>query len=288
MQEWLTWLQQYHIRPSSMISAVFAIPIEPGAWSIALLSDGAIVRENATRGYGCDADNLASLLTASLETTTIKPEYINLNNYTLDAMRFPLPLSVHEVFAKDECSFLEFIANNDQPDTINLLQGAYLSKNPKKTEQKVGWRTVYVLLAALLFAIFLQPTISVLLLQNQVHSINEKIAVIYKRHFPNSTSIVAPKQRLQDKWQQMAASGSESAVLTQIGFLTKALQKVPAIKIKRFDYQANTATVELTAANSEDFASFTDYLTQQGLTVKQQNANLTEGRINASIQISAT
>lgn len=287
MQQWLTWLQQYQIKPTSMIGAVFALPIEPGSWSIALLSDGAIVRENAHRGYGCDVNNLSNLLAASLETTNLKPEYINLNNYTVEAMGFPLPISVHEVFAKDECLFLEYIANNEEVAAINLLQGPYITKNPKRNEQKVGRRTVYALLALLLVVIFLQPIVSIFLLQNQVHAINDKIAVIYKRHFPNSTSIVAPKQRLQDKWQQMSASGSDSTVLMQIGFLTKAVQKVPAIKIKRFDYQANTATVELIAANNEDFTSFTDYLTQQGLTVKQQNANLTEGRINASIQISA-
>ncbi len=286
MQEWLTWLHQYQIQPTSMISAVFALATEPGAWSITLLFDGAIVRENANRGYGCDVDNLPSLLTASLETTNLKPEYINLNNYTLEAMRFPLPISVHEVFAKDECSFLEFIANHDDQQAINLLQGAYITKNPKKSEQKVGWRTVYILLAILLATIFLEPAISILLLQKEVHSVNAKIALIYKQYFPNSTSVVAPKQRLQDKWQQMSASSTDSAVLTQLAYLTKALQKVPTIKLKRFDYQSSTATIELSAPNSEDFASFTDDLTQHGLSVKQQNANLTEGRINASIQIS--
>jgi hypothetical protein len=44
-------------------------------------------------------------------------------------------------------------------------------------------------------------------------------------------------------------------------------------------------TLELTAQSSEDFSAFTDFLSQNSLSVKQQNANLAGTRVNASVVV---
>ena len=43
--------------------------------------------------------------------------------------------------------------------------------------------------------------------------------------------------------------------------------------------------MELSAASPDDVNAFTEFLTQHGLTARQQNANLTGGRINATVVV---
>jgi hypothetical protein len=90
---------------------------------------------------------------------------------------------------------------------------------------------------------------------------------------------------MEEKLQKLRANIGENRLLLLMGYVGKAMSATPSITLKRIEFQNNQLTAELTAATSEDVAAFTDFLTQQGLTVKQQNANLAGTRINATVVI---
>ena len=108
---------------------------------------------------------------------------------------------------------------------------------------------------------------------------------IYRTQFPQATSIVAPKLRMQEKLQKLDVSVGENRVLLLLGYVGKGMKIANGIKLKRADFQNSQLTLELTATSSESFSAFTDYLTQQGLHVKQQNATLAGEHINATVQV---
>jgi hypothetical protein len=90
---------------------------------------------------------------------------------------------------------------------------------------------------------------------------------------------------MQEKLQRLSQQSGEPRSLILMAQIGKAVGVVPGVKLKRFDFQNEHLTLELTTATPEDFSTFTDYLTQRGLKVKQQNADFVEGRMRAMLQI---
>ena len=289
MQAWLALLNNWGVNPTVMMSAVFALPVEEGIWHIAL-TDTAFARTGHWQGFGCDLANLPDFFQAALSISAYPPTRVILQNYTdqPQADQLKLILPVTEKCASPSQFLLDSLASEFKSPCINLLQEPYAMKSAKMPQWKLGWKVAAGLGMAWIAMLFIIPMISSILLGYHLHGVNQNIAGIYRRYFPQATSIVAPKLRLQEKWQQLSASAGEDQSLQQLGFLGKALAKAPGVKIKRFDYQRGESTIELTAASSDDFSAFTDFLAAEGVQVKQQNANLVEGRISATIQISAS
>jgi type II secretion system protein L len=168
---------------------------------------------------------------------------------------------------------------------LNLLQGPYAVKKSKFVQQDKIWHVLFGLVTAWVVLLFLYPTVSYLILQKRVSGIDAQIVEIYKRNFPQSSSIVAPKLRMEEKLQKANSAIGQNRLLLLLGYIGKGVTKAEGIKLKHIDFQNNQLTLELTVATSEEFSTFTDFLTQQSLNVKQQNANLTGSRINATLQV---
>ena len=90
---------------------------------------------------------------------------------------------------------------------------------------------------------------------------------------------------MSDKLKQLQAATDEQPFFTYLYYIGQGMEQVPSINLKRMVYQSNQITVDLSAANSADFSSFINFLTQQNLSVKQQNANFTGSEINATLLI---
>jgi type II secretion system protein L len=183
------------------------------------------------------------------------------------------PLSMIEAFAQ----------TLEKLPSINLLQG-HFSVKQTQTQIKRTKKWLIYFSFAWVFLLFLYPSVSYFILKNRVSELDTQIAEIYKRNFPQSSSIVAPKTRMQEKLQKLKAGIGENRLLTLLGHVGKGLS-TSSVTLKRFDFRNNELTLELVAGSSDDLSTFTDFLTRQGLTVKQQNANLTGTRINTMLVI---
>lgn len=286
VEQWLALLKSWNIQVDFLVSSALAVPFEESSWQI-MLSDIAIVRLQAAQGFVCDKNNLAELLSLALAEAAEVPKLIHILNYTDQSFKttFESPIDCKEEFIPAAKFMADLARHAGKLPSINLLQGAYATKKSKFPRRDKLWKASFCFAVAWVLLLFLFPTVSYFILKQRTNKIDEQISQIYKRNFPQSTSIVAPKMRLQEKLQKLTSQTGQNHLFLLLGYVAKGIQSNTGVQLKRFDFQNNQLILELTANTSEDFSTFTNFLTGQGLKVKQQNANLTGSRINATLQI---
>lgn len=287
MEAWLALMRTHDIQLDAIIPSVFALPITSDTWQI-YLADMALVRMGEIQGFACDVPNLNLMLDNALTQSNVLPASIELSNYT-DAPYAPpaeLIMPVTEQKASPSQFIRDLAAYLDEDKAPNLLQGRYAVKKAKRRQsQSKNLRPLLWLSGVWVALLLLYPLVSYVVLKSKLSSTNNEIAVIYKHQFPEASSIVAPKLRMEEKWQRLTAEAGENRVLVLFGHIGKGMQVSKGIKLNRADFQNNQLTLTLTAATSEEMTAFTDYLNNQGLSVKQQNVNLAGAHINATLQI---
>lgn len=286
MQEWLALLQSWNVQADVLMPTLFGLPLEENTWIVAL-QDMAIVRMSAYQGFACDINNLNELLNIALHSTGQAPQQIHIKNYSSHTFVTALNAEINvkqDSHAENQLES-DLAINTLKFPYINLMHGAYKSKKSRYPEMNKIWKTAMILSIALLSLLFLYPAISYLILNQRVNNISEQIAEVYKRNFPQSSSIVAPKLRMQEKLQAYMGHAGESKSLILMGTLGRAMNEAKGITIKRLDFQQNRMTLELSAASSQAFSRLTDFMTSHGLTVKQDSANLAGTHVNAIITV---
>lgn len=287
MEAWLALMRTHDIQLDAIIPSIFALPITSDTWQI-YLADMALVRMGAIQGFACDVPNLPFMLDNALTLATVLPASIELSNYTDAPYTLPaeLVVSVTEQKVSSSQFIRDLAAYLDEDKALNLLQGRYAVKKAKRRQpQSKNLRPLWGLSVIWVVLLLLYPLVSYIVLTSKLSSTNSEIAAIYKHQFPEASSIVAPKLRMEEKWQKLTAEAGENRVLILLGHIGKGMQVSKGIKLNRADFQNNQLTLALTAASSEEMTAFTDYLNSQGLSVKQQNVNLAGAHINATLQV---
>lgn len=279
-------LKSWNVQPDIVMSSLFALPVEENTWTI-FLNDMAEVRTNAFYGFTCDILNLNEMLDIALSSSIALPENIHIHNYTQKpyAPLLNVNATVKEEF-HDAKQFISDLGNHTLNfPYINLLHGVYKARKTKFPEMKKLWKVAGGLGVAWIALLLVYPFISMMILNHRMNGINTNIEQIYKRYFPNATSVVAPRVRMQEKLQTYNSYASEGKWLMLIGYLGKGMGESHGINLIRLDLQNNKLMLELTAASPEEFSTLTEYLNQQGLKVKQESANLSGSRVNATITV---
>jgi len=284
MQTWLDLLKTWNVQADIMMPLMFALPLIEQTFVVVVLSDMAIVRMDAYQGFASDINNLNALLNMALQATEDKPEVIYIKNYSGHSFALSTDIKVKEDrYAAHQLQMDAAIHALKFP-FINLLQASYKSKKSRLPEMRKLWNTAMMLGAAWLILLFLYPAISYWILHHRASDIDTQMTAIYKRHFPESSNIVAPKLRLQEKLQAYTGAG-DNKLFVWLGTLGQGMSEASGIALKRIDYQQNHMTVELTAHSSEVFSRLTDFLTRHGLSVKQNNVNLQGDSVNVTMTV---
>lgn len=286
MQQWLTLLKEWQIEPDMMVSAVQLLPVDNANWRV-LIAETAMVNTGPYRGFGCDKHNLQDMLQMISATDAPLPTLISIDNATKEAVasNFALQAPLQEAFISGSTVFSIFVAGLKQSHFINLLQGKYALKKTKLPRRALIRKAAIYLAVFWISLLFIYPTVSYFILKQRVLVLNQGIEEIYHRHFPQASSVVAPKLRLEEKLKQLNAQKGENHLLTLLSSIGKGMEEVSSVKLKSFDFQNNQLTLELTASSSEDFSTFSNFLQKQGLNVKQQNANLVGSNMTAALII---
>lgn len=286
MQAWLSQLQAWQIKPHSLFPSVYGLPIAEGTWQVAI-DEIAMVRSGPGQGFACDKHNLSIFLTGQWAASPFLPQRIEIRNYTDEVMAATLdvPVTLVEEKATKDQLLTDWARLLTVLPSRNLLQGRYAVKKSTLPQTDKLWKAITYLAITLIALIFLYPLTSYFILKQKLTSLDQQIVQIYKRHFPQAKAMVAPKMRMEEKLQKLVANRGESSLLSLLSYVGKGMQAAPNVKLKRVDFQGGAFSLELTAASSEEFALFTDFLTRQGLVVKQKNANLDGGRVNAMLEI---
>jgi general secretion pathway protein L len=286
MQATLDTLKSWKIQPDKLIPDIFAVPLEHATWTI-LLHDSVLLRMDAMNGFACEINNLNEMLMLALQSAKQKPLRIHIYNFTQTEMGKTLNVDVQiQEQIYPEKKWLELLAKNVlHIPYINLLQGQYKSRKARFPEMQKLLKTAGLLTAAWVGLLLLYPLFSYWILHHRVSQLDNEIAQIYHRHFPESVNVVAPKIRMQEKLQRTTTDISANKWLLILAYLGKDITQSHDVQIKRMDYQRNRMTIDLSAVSSEAFSTFTDYLTNQGLSVKQESANVTGERVTAMITV---
>jgi general secretion pathway protein L len=286
MREWLQLLGTWEIKADAFVPTQFALPYGENFWSVVVMEETFMMRMGQFIGLGNDHHNQGLLLQLALKEAKTLPEIIYIYNTT----NVPICSSLNtNITLKEEMgdpkALIEVFAKSlEKTRPINLLQGAFAVKQTKAQLNRIKKWTACVALAWGLLLV-LYPSVSYFILQKKVREQNIQIAEIYKRNFPESRSLVAPKTRMQEKLQKLSASTSENRLLVLLGHIGKGLN-TSTIKLKRFDFRDNELALQLNAQSSLDLSQFTDFLTNVGVNVKQQNTNLIGPRVNTMLVIS--
>lgn len=286
MQNWVSLLQTWGIQPSSMLPLTLAIPAKADRWQVVMLEQVA-VRVAPNIAFSCDEANAAALLDIALTEYQPLPKEIDIYRVhpQTESNKLALEVPINEALMSSRDLYQKLAEQLPADPVLNLLQGQFAPKKSRLPQLDFVMKAAVALALGWVFLLFYGPIMSYFVLHHRVSQLNSDMAAIYRHQFPQATSVIAPKLRMEEKLHKLSAQVGENRLLILLGYVGKALGKTDGVKLKRFDFQSNTLTLDLSAATSDDFATFTDYLTANGLAVKQQNANLSGARVNATLQV---
>lgn len=285
IQQWMQQLQSYGVQPDQLIPLTFALPITADTWT-AVNSDVITVRTGEYTGFVCDHANANILLTAALASADVKPATLSIISQTTIANALQIKdINIDESLYALNALIAECAQQAVKTPHLNLLQGMFRSKKSAFPYKGNAWRLLTYSLAAWIGLLILYPFISYCLLASRASELENEIAAIYQKHFPNGGSLASAQDKMQSKLQSLTSQTGDGRLFVMIGYIGKAVAGTPTIKLKQLTFQDNRLTLEVSAASSDDFSKFNDFLTNEGLQVKQQHADLAGSRINATIVV---
>lgn len=284
MNLWLAALGAIDVFPSAILPATLSVPYLDNCWNIFVNDGVAIARTHPYRGFSCDKQNLQKLIQLALADQIQKPQAIYLENYTNDPLAMTIPDANLVEKNKPQDKFLENLAHKTDSPIINLLQAPYQPKH-KPSQNKKIWALAGYLIIACVALTFFTNLVSYGILHYQTAALEKNIANIYKRNFPNATSIVAPKERMIEKLNNLLNQGNKNRLLLWLAALGKSLAEVNGIQVKQIDYRNNQLSLEFSTRNADTVDELTKSLKQQGMTVKQQNVAANGSEVKGTLLI---
>ncbi|HEX2549110.1 MAG TPA: type II secretion system protein GspL, partial [Gammaproteobacteria bacterium] len=282
MEAWLQILNNAGLTPRTFIPAMFAIPDH---WHICLDEKIAIVRTGKYSGFSCDLHNLKNFLMLELEKQMSKPECLHLHRFQHQDIKLDFDsVPVNEI--KNDKDFLSCLQKWIllYPH-IDLLQGSF-EKKEKQFFLKKSW-TITCILAIIWIGILLGNHItSYFMLNHAMLESDKEITKIYKTHFPNATEVVAPRDRMMSELKKFSQQ-SDNVFFTLLAEIGAGLQKNPDIELMHVDYRNNHLTLNMLAKTFDHLDLFIKFLSEKGLSVKQQNASTANGTVKANLIIGA-
>lgn len=264
MQNWIDPLKQAHILPSIMVPDILAVPYDENHWQTFSYGGNEIVRTGKYTGFTAEKTNLDQLLEFQRGNSSEPIEIVDYGKITLEKIADNLP----------------------NVPIINLLQKPYFSKRKKSLFKNVWKYAAYAAVAWIGLA-FLGNLISLIILSHENNQINNKIAAIYKHHFPNATTITAPRERMTTKLKDVSKVAQKNNFLSLLASVGQAFSQSSGVRILNLDFRNGQLTLEVSAPMFDNLDVFSSDLNKAGLSVTQQNAASTGSQVKATLLINA-
>jgi general secretion pathway protein L len=287
LANWITAFKQIGLNPTAIYPAVLALPLANNLhWQISIFGETVLVRTGAYTGFACDKHNLAMLLDVNIAAKPVETNeqrQITLVNYSLEP--FDLSFAATEVTHAKPEQFLLSLNNNYSQASINLLQGPYRPRRNAAHTHKI-WQLAGILTASWLGLFLVGNVVSFLILHHETSQLETAINTIYKRNFPAATSIAAPKARMTERLDTLTNQNHKNRLLIWLAHIGQSLPAAHDIHIDLMDFRNNQLAFSVTTPNINHIDKLTEQLTQQGLTVKQENITATGNKVTGTLLIS--
>lgn len=284
MTAWLDALKLKNIIPSQLIPDVFLLPIDDASTCCICVFDNiAVFRSGEFSGTACDMDNAAMVM----NTLQPKATMIQLYNYTHDAFSLPVgDANLVTVNYPREKLHSDFALWEGNSPNINLLQGEFRTRK-QNTHSKKYWTLAGYLALATFSLSLISNGFFVAYFSHKNAGLETKIAKIYRSNFPNAHAVMAPKERLTNKLNQLRNGDSKNPLLTWLAILGKSLTTNTTIQLQQFSFQHDQLVATVTTDNFTSLDNFTQQISAQGLSAKQQNVVSINQKVKGEILIQA-
>lgn len=285
IENWLKPWQDPVFYCQCMLPDFLAYPYFDSTWTIVIERHYANVRMGPLSGFSTDLGNLYVFLQSAIDTQQgIPPLYIKIYNYVTDYIpdlkKLDLLGATVSIENSNDSLIMALAKHYQTALSLNLLQGSY-RQMPTLARNKSWWKIVAVLLSILVILSLIKNTYLFFHLQHHLNTIDNQIALLYKKIFPESTSIVAPKLRVErelNKLEQHQGGGSFLGLLARTGTILKSLS---SLSIKVLAFQQGQLSLNVEASNFETLEQASQLLKKEGLQVSQENASSFENHVTA-------
>lgn len=285
LDEWLALLQNHHLRPDWLTSAVFTLPYEENQWSLRILNDSATVRTGLYAGFSAELSNLDLLLDLKCEEREIPPvkgRVYRSKKQAFSLVSKALPLETVNQSAEEVLEQGAKVLEKHPP--LNLLQGQYALKRPLRAspKNKRAFRLAGFALTLWLGLLLFSKLGSWLILSWEHHHLQSSVARVYKAHFKEGSLSANPKRQLETELKKALAQNNRNRLFQWLSDLSKVNASG---RLQAFSFQNAQLVLEWTAPSFTALDDFILALKSQGIEVRQQSAVLTGNQVKASLLI---
>lgn len=286
MQEWLDKFAEAGLDVDQIYPELFALPFEPGNWTL-LSEDGHfLLRTGLQSGFGGDSENLPILLQAALDDAG-DDQPLKLLAYTANGLPElgveNLPVEQHAV-----TSSIELLAQNIRDrDAIGLRSGPY-GRRRGMSVQWQRWRVAAVLLGAWVLADTGSALLQQWQLQRRLDAVDAAMAQTYRQAFPDGGQLnrYDPRKQMESRLATLRQGGGESGFLKLIQTAGPVLKADPNLQIVGLAFRNNGLDVDVSAASLQGIDQLKQRLAAaQGVGVEVVSARAEGDRATGKLRI---
>ena len=292
MKDWLTLLSKNIPNSKAQLKVLLpetlTLPLEAQCWTVALRKKDSLIRTGQFSGFAADTENLLHILEYLLEAQDTRPKKIILlsddpNSEMIETIKkLNIEISVKNISG----SWLQLMSKQCVgDDKLNLLTGDYQPKSAKDDKKLLNYAGILV--GAWLFVL----TVGVLFQYNSLSSQNEEasqeITALYKDLFPQATSVINPKARLERLLTQKSRTQQASKFSHMINTIAPIIQKVEGVKVKEANFNGKQLQLQVEARDFTQLDNLTQRFKTLGITYEQSGATKSGGSIQSRIIIKA-
>jgi general secretion pathway protein L len=282
MQQWQRWLQDANLACDTIIPDVLAVPHTADGWSILILGDQLLVRQDNFKGIQGEQQWLLPTLA---HFTSQHSTPVSVTNYAgIDLSSLP---NIEETETPLELP-MQVLAKEATATSFNLCQGEYKVKR-KRSSALSQWRVAAVLAVLVLCTALIDKTATLYQLKSQNDVLRSQISNTVKSGFPNIGTYRDVRRKLQSEMAKLEQGGGNASMLIMLDQLSPAFA---ATDVKpqtlRFDASRTEIRIQAEGKSFEALEQFKKTAEQAGFLVEQGAINNRDSGVVGTVSIRST
>ncbi|MBF0417176.1 MAG: type II secretion system protein GspL [Magnetococcales bacterium] len=293
MAEWMGQARAVGITPEAVIPEPLLLPLEPGAWSLLLLSERVLLRAGAYRGWAIDAGNLTFALRLALEAAVGEPPRRLIvwrgEGVVGEAELSGLDLPIE--WRTLEGDPLTLLALGDRPGNgLDLAQGGFAPSGQLAGVVRALRPTLALALVWLALRIG-ESGWEVMRLDERAVALDQAIERVFRESFPEVKRIVNPRVQMNQQLEALRGQGGGTNAEGEKGFLSlfgragAALRDTPQLLVNGVRYAEGKLEMALRLPDLQRLDQVKKRMESQSLVVAILSANREGDGISARLRV---
>lgn len=272
LQNWLDKLRAVNIVPTKMFADVITIPAEENEWAVVSHNELIYVKIDKNMGFAIESDYVQTILQEMITNQKILPQQIRVydkHDKILSLLFNDFNVPVITVLENEKLDSRYFWVNfNYNLVNCNLLQGEMLPQ--ESLYEKYNYlRMPLILSSILVILIFMTNVTKWFFLNHEENVLQKQIASIYMQIFPEATSVINPRARIEQLVSKSYEAQQGSDFFNILGIVGQVIQNTPQIKLHTISYSNNQLIIDVEVVNANVLQQFNDQLGKYPINIKQ-------------------